>query len=75
MENNINYIGQTGWICPKCGRVYSPYTPMCGYCAPKTINSSTSTSINNVPPNNTTASYGTFDKDGMLNYPPGVRSK
>lgn len=22
----------TGWICPKCGRVYSPTTPMCLYC-------------------------------------------
>lgn len=21
-----------GWECPKCGRVYSPSTPMCMYC-------------------------------------------
>ena len=21
-----------GWECPKCGRVYSPYTSMCPYC-------------------------------------------
>lgn len=21
-----------GWECPKCGRVYSPTTPMCLYC-------------------------------------------
>ena len=21
-----------GWVCPKCGRVYSPTTPMCYYC-------------------------------------------
>lgn len=25
-------FGQQGWICPKCGRVYSPTTPMCLYC-------------------------------------------
>ena len=22
----------TGWVCPKCGRVYSPITPCCFYC-------------------------------------------
>ncbi len=25
-------FGQYGWICPKCGRVYSPFTHMCLYC-------------------------------------------
>lgn len=24
--------GNYGWICPKCGRVYSPFTQMCLYC-------------------------------------------
>ena len=23
---------QQGWVCPKCGRVYSPSTPMCYNC-------------------------------------------
>lgn len=28
MNNILNY----GWVCPKCGSVYSPTTPMCQYC-------------------------------------------
>ena len=30
--NEVNFngmFGQQGWICPKCGRVYSPFTKMC----------------------------------------------
>lgn len=33
--NEVNFnrmFGQQGWICPKCGRVYSPFTQMCLYC-------------------------------------------
>lgn len=26
------WIVKQGWVCPKCGRVYSPFTPMCFYC-------------------------------------------
>lgn len=31
-------FGQQGWICPKCGRVYSPFTQMCLYCGPNSTN-------------------------------------
>lgn len=30
------FFGPQGWICPKCGRVYSPTTPMCLYCKNET---------------------------------------
>ena len=38
--NEVNFngmFGQQGWICPKCGRVYSPYTQMCLFCKPDNI--------------------------------------
>lgn len=39
--NEVNFngmFGQQGWICPKCGRVYSPFTQMCLYCKPNNTN-------------------------------------
>lgn len=41
-------FGQQGWICPKCGRVYSPYTQMCPYCQPENITNSISFSNTNI---------------------------
>ena len=39
--NEVNFngmFGQQGWICPKCGRVYSPFTKMCLYSLVSTKN-------------------------------------
>ena len=33
----MNLMIQQGWQCPMCRRVYSPTTPMCFNCPPKTI--------------------------------------
>lgn len=45
--NEVNGVfGQQGWICPKCGRVFSPYTMMCPYCKKE----ETSNLPNNIPP-------------------------
>ena len=31
-NEKTNAIGMQGWICPKCGSVYSPYTSRCTFC-------------------------------------------
>lgn len=46
----FSFGGNYGWICPKCGRVYSPFTHMCPYCVPDSMNNITytSTAINKI---------------------------
>lgn len=41
-------FGQQGWICPKCGRVYSPFTQMCLYCGPNNTNTISNLAISNL---------------------------
>lgn len=40
-------FGQQGWICPKCGRVYSPFTQMCLYCGKQQTSTSLNTDVRN----------------------------
>jgi len=44
---------QTGWECPKCGRVYSPWTPMCYTCGMVEIKTGDTT--NPLPDTNSTS--------------------
>lgn len=36
-------FGQQGWICPKCGRVFSPFARECPYCDIEKISTNTDT--------------------------------
>ena len=40
---NTGIFGQQGWICPKCGRVYSPFTSMCSFCSNRRTNNDNNT--------------------------------
>ena len=33
-QENKSQIYQQGWVCPKCGGVYSPSQSYCPYCTP-----------------------------------------
>lgn len=43
---------QYGWICPKCSRVYSPYTCMCLYCGKEAPNVSATNPKSIINPRN-----------------------
>jgi len=47
--NYIKWGSSQGWTCPKCGRVYSPTTPMCFYCGDGNQKTWTSPSTTGIP--------------------------
>ena len=48
MTNEFLVMTPQGWVCPTCGRVYSPYTPMCYYCGGEQKTTTYTTSTENV---------------------------
>lgn len=46
--NNEFLMAPRGWVCPICGRVYSPTTSMCYYCGGELKTTTYTTSIENV---------------------------
>lgn len=38
-------FAQKGWVCPKCDRVYSPFTPECLHCNNQNAQSGVSTNL------------------------------
>ena len=62
-----NYLINSGWVCPKCGRVYSPSQSYCMYCNDHRIRYSTTTAtpewIYKEDPNKGTATPNNWWKD------------
>lgn len=59
-NQNQNY--QYGWVCPKCGRVYSPTTSSCLFCGPGvsyTVTANTANTVNAVNTTSTATVEGT----------------
>lgn len=50
MVHNFQHGGlMAGWMCPKCGRILSPWTTFCPFCAPETTYVTTTIeTINNI---------------------------
>lgn len=45
-DEALNMIfAQRGWVCPKCGRIYSPSTPECFYCNNQNARSGATTTL------------------------------
>lgn len=61
--------GRQGWVCPKCGHVYSPSTPECWTCnAPSTTITSTDAiplDFNEIKKPKSFSFGVTIDKDGL----------
>lgn len=44
-QTSTNPIIMYGWVCPKCGNVWSPFTSQCSNCATSTISYTTQDGI------------------------------
>lgn len=44
-QTSTNPAIMYGWVCPKCGNVWSPFTLQCGNCATGTISYTTQDGI------------------------------
>ncbi len=37
MIDGYQYMPSTGWVCPKCGKVYAPWVSECSQCRGITV--------------------------------------
>lgn len=61
-NQNQNY--QYGWVCPKCGRVYSPTTSTCLFCGPGVSYTITATNTTTAKTANTVNTANTATVEG-----------
>lgn len=60
MNYQMPIAPQQGWQCPCCLRVYSPMTPMCFSCPPKTVSATGTNLAINPAPNAAVPSVANF---------------